>query len=178
VTTKVNWLHSTLMRVRPAQLGAALKRVLRIRRTVVASDAGHQFWADPVSVFGRRLAETGTYEPRMTTLLQAVLRPADVFVDIGGNEGYFSVVAAALVGAGGVYCVEPQSRLKEIIKKNFELNGSDVVLSQCALSNHNGHVDLYLRPSTNTGASSVFRHWKVGSSAERVATATLDSFFE
>jgi hypothetical protein len=33
----------------------------------------------------------------MTGLLFSLLRPPDVFIDIGANEGYFSVIAASLV---------------------------------------------------------------------------------
>ena len=177
-TSSAHWLHSTLMRVRPAQLASALKLALRIRRTVMVSDAGFRFWTDPVSVFGMHLARSGTYEPQMTRLLRALLRPSDVFLDIGGNEGYFSVVAASLVKAGNVHCIEPQSRLHEILQRNFALNGSAVALHQCALSNRDGHVELYLRPSTNTGASSVYRHWSLGFTAERVPAERLDSFFD
>jgi FkbM family methyltransferase len=165
------------MRVRPAQLADVLKWTLGVRRTVVRSATGHQFFADPVSNLGMHLASSGEYEPDMTRLLVAVLRPSDTFVDIGGNEGYFSVIGASLVPHGVVHCFEPQSRLFQLLQTNFDLNRAKVIIHQVAVSNKNGHVDLFLRPSTNTGASSMFRHWKVGSRAERVRCVTLDSFF-
>jgi FkbM family methyltransferase len=170
-------LHSALMRVRPAQLGDCLKRALRIRRKVVQSGAGHFFFADPVSDLGMPLANSGEYEPQMSKLLVMLLRSSDVFVDIGGHEGYFSVIAASRVVDGMVHCIEPQSRLLPLLQTNFKLNRSNVVIHQCAASNHDGHADLFLRPSTNTGASSMFRHWKLGSRVERVRCVTLDSLF-
>ncbi len=169
--------YSTLLRVRPAQLGDLVKRVMLIRRRHVQTSSGHHFWVDPVSVFGLHVMENGVHERHMTRLVQLLLRPSDVFIDIGGNEGYFSVVAASLIGDGAVHCIEPQSRLQAILRKNFELNGSKVLAYQTAMSNENGYVDLFLRPSTNTGASSLFRHWKLGSRTERVLCTTLDSFF-
>ncbi len=171
-------IHSALTRVRPAQLGDLLTRVLRVRRTLVRSNTGHCFLVDPVSVLGMHLLSAGVHEPQMTRLLLALVGPTDVFIDIGGNEGYFSVIAASQVHAGAVHCIEPQTRLRESLRNNFDLNGSKVTVHECAVSNHNGYVDLFLRPSTNTGASSMFRHWTLGSKVERVPCVTLDSFFD
>jgi FkbM family methyltransferase len=166
------------MRIRPAQVGDVLKRMLHVRRTIMTSRTGHRFSVDPVSVLGMHLSTAGVHEPTLTRLVLTLLRPSDVFVDIGGNEGYFSVIAAACVGPGAVHCIEPQSRLREHLKRNFELNGAEVTLHELAIADRDGSVDLFLRPSTNTGASSLFRHWKVGSRAERVPCMTLDSFFD
>src|SRR6202008_2152616 len=47
-------------------------------------------------------------------LLQRVLAPGDVFVDVGANIGYFTAVAAASVGrAGEVHAFEPVPRYFE-----------------------------------------------------------------
>lgn len=173
-----NRLHSALMRVRPAQLGDVLKRIVGVRRTVVTANSGHLFCVDPVSIFGMHLLSTGIYEADLTRILMTLVRPLDVFVDLGGNEGYFSVIAASQIAGGAVHCVEPQRRLREPLQRNFELNGSKVIIHECAVSNEDGYVDLFLRPSTNTGASSMFRHWKLGSKSERVACVTVDSLFQ
>jgi len=169
--------YTTLLGVRPAQLSDLMKRALRVRRKSVESSTGHKFWVDPVSILGLHLMRDGTHEPQMTRLLQLLLRPADVFVDVGANEGYFSVIAASLVQEGAVHSIEPQSRLQGFLRKNLELNGSKTIVHETAISNRDGHLDLFLRPSTNTGASSMFRHWRLGSRVERVKCTTLDTFF-
>src|SRR5262249_39135559 len=38
----------------------------------------------------------------------------------------------------------------------------------------NGQAELFLRPSSNTGASSFYRHWRLGSSRQVVRTMRLD----
>src|ERR1700722_6804635 len=162
-------LYSALLRVRPAQLCDLTKRVLCVQRKCVETRTGHRFWIDPVSILGIHLLRDRTHEARMTTLVQLLLGPSDVFIDIGANEGYFSVIASSQVPNGAVHCIEPQSRLLGILHKNFELNGSNVILHETAISDQDGRLDLFLRPSTNTGASSMFRHWRLGSRAERVA---------
>jgi hypothetical protein len=121
-------IYHKLLSIRPAQIGAILKRILLIRRRLVTLRSGQRFLVDPVSVFGLSLISDGVYEPQLTGLVEQILRPGDVFVDVGGNEGYFSVVAAACVGDGQIYCVEPQSRLLPIIAANSQLNAANAII--------------------------------------------------
>jgi FkbM family methyltransferase len=95
------------------------------------------------------------YEPEMRTVLQAVLRRGDTFVDLGANEGYFSVCAAALVGQGGrVIAIEPQYRLHPVIVKNAALNGlTNIDLVTSCIGGERGFVEFSFSSSTNTGAS-------------------------
>lgn len=173
-----DFIESALMNVRPAQFAGALKVALGISRRVVRTDLGQYFWVDPVSVFGRELITSHIYERRLTSLFVGLLRPGDTFVDIGGNEGYFSILASSRIAHGSVHCIEPQTRLQAVIRRNIDLNGAQqIVLHQCALSNKSGQIQLNLRPSTNTGSSSIYRHWKIGSKTETVPTISLDELF-
>jgi len=170
-------LYRALMRVRPAQLADLLKSALGIHRQYLPAK-GCVFWADPVSVFGQDLLQDSVYEAPLTHLVEILLRPSDIFIDLGGNEGYFSVLAASLVPQGHVHCIEPQGRLLAVLHENLRINGvTGVTLHRLAITDRDGEMDLFLRPSTNSGASSLFRHWKIGSTKERVPTASLDSFF-
>ncbi len=171
-------LYQTLMRVRPAQLGDVLKKCLGVRRKQVRASTGHIFWADPVSVFGLALLQEQIYERRMTEVLQIILRRGDTFIDIGANEGYFSILASSLVFDGKVYCIEPQRRLQPVLQENIRINSaSPISVHPIAMSSQEGQLELFLRPTTNTGASSIFRHWKIGSTTETVPATALDVFF-
>lgn len=169
-------VYSFLMRVRPAQLADAMKSLLGVRRYHVEI-GGHIFWIDPVSNLGFRLLVDGCYEPGMTAITQCLLRDGDVYLDVGGNEGYFSVLAAARVGSGMVHCIEPQARLASVIRENARANSARIRLHQLAVSDRDGHAVLFLRPSTNSGASSMFLHWRMGEISQAVRTVTLDTFF-
>jgi len=68
-------------------LAQLFKKVLGIRRQAVTSRFGQCFLVDPVSYFGWELADHGVYEPALSNVIQGLLRPGDVFVDIGANEG-------------------------------------------------------------------------------------------
>ena len=170
--------YANLLRIRPAQLGELVKKCLRIKRLLVQSEKGYLFWVDPVSVFGLEMLRTGIYEPLMSRILELLLREEDTFVDVGGNEGYFSVVASSLASRGKVHCIEPQTRLQAVIKENLRLNNFlHAQLHHLAFSSSEGKSFLYLRPTTNSGASSQLPHWKLGSQHETIVTVTMDSFF-
>ncbi len=167
--------YKFLLSIRPTQLGSVAKAVLRVKRRVIKVSAGTSYWADPVSVFGFALLSQGCYEPALTRVVQRLLRPGDVFVDVGANEGYFSVLAARSVQNGIVISVEPQTRLIPMIQRNVIMNDVRAVcVGNFALSDRNGQAQLYLRPSSNTGASSFYKHWKLGSRWQLVPTKRLD----
>jgi predicted methyltransferase len=48
------------------------------------------------------------YEPEVTAVFGRVSRPGDVVIDVGANVGWFTLLAASLVGPGGkVVVCEP-----------------------------------------------------------------------
>jgi FkbM family methyltransferase len=61
-----------------------------------------------LSNFLDRMIYMGCYEPLNTYRFKKILRPKMVVVDVGANIGYFTLLAASLVGpAGHVFAVEP-----------------------------------------------------------------------
>ena len=70
----------------------------------------------------------GMYEANELAFLAAVLEPGMTFVDVGANEGLFTLVGASSVGDGGrVLAVEPSSREFERLGANIALNALDNV---------------------------------------------------
>ena len=166
-----------LLKIRPAPLAALLKTVLRIERSVVTTKQGYQLFLDPASHFGNEVLKTGGYEPELTALIQCLIGPGDKFLDVGANEGFFSVVASRASHNAKVWAIEPQSRLNPVVKKNLELNGATrAEVFHLAFSEKSGTLTLQLTPNINTGASGMHKRWKVGGSTEQVRTETLDSF--
>jgi hypothetical protein len=63
------------------------------------------------------------YEPHIANLLVRVLGKGDVAVDVGGNIGFFTVLASILVGpAGRVVAFEPGTENLERLRANLALN--------------------------------------------------------
>lgn len=106
----------------------------------------------------RRLREEGVWEPYESSLLLSLLQPGDVFVDAGANIGYFSVLAASVVGPrGAVFAFEPDPDNYRLLQANAELNGmADCITSvEAALSEDPGEGELYLS-ADNLGDHQVF----------------------
>ena len=77
------------------------------------------------------------YEPKTTEYLRQHLRPGAVFADVGANHGYFTILAAALVGEGGhVFAFEPNPPVYDQLITHVRLNGFErrVVPLQQALA--------------------------------------------
>jgi len=106
----------------------------------------------------QRLREHGIWEPYETSLVLTLLRPGDVFIDVGANVGYFSVVAASVVGAqGAVFAFEPDPGNCRLLRANAELNGLDdrVIVVEAALSDASGPGELFLS-ADNLGDHQVY----------------------
>ena len=66
----------------------------------------------------------GTLEIPVQEALRRLLGEGDVFYDVGANVGFFSLLAARLVGPPGrVYAFEPVADSAEAIRANAALNG-------------------------------------------------------
>jgi FkbM family methyltransferase len=65
----------------------------------------------------------GIWEPDVTAWFRSVLEPGMTFVDVGANVGYFSVLAAFLVGWGGrIIAFEAMPSTYELLAKNVIVN--------------------------------------------------------
>jgi FkbM family methyltransferase len=140
------------------ELAAVLKAICPVAREPVLAE-GASWLVDPASNFGDRLLREGTYEPGLLSAIRAVLRPGDTFIDVGANEGWFSILAARQVGPQGrVIAVEPQARLTPVIEAHIRRNGlGNVTLLSSAFGATASVAELALTPSTNSGATSLLR---------------------
>ena len=88
----------------------------------------------------------GTYELPIQTIFAQHLDTGDVFYDIGANVGFFSIVAAKLVGdTGKVYAFEPGTENAKAIRHNAKLNNFDTIeVIEKAVSNTSGEGQLLL----------------------------------
>ncbi len=88
----------------------------------------------------------GTSEPEIQELLAEHLKPGDTFFDIGANVGFFTVLAAKLVGtAGCVVAFEPGPETAEALERNVRANGFDTVqIARVAVGNETGEAAFTL----------------------------------
>lgn len=96
------------------------------------------------------------FDPVELVMLEHVLTPGFVFMDIGANAGAYTLFVAARVGRGGrIVAVEPHPAALRRLECNLALNGHDwVEVAPVALTDHNGSMELYINEQ-NIGTSSM-----------------------
>ncbi|CAN5672027.1 FkbM family methyltransferase [soil metagenome] len=80
-------------------------------------------WWSPFSggKFGRVVG--GTYEPDQTALFERLVGPGSVVFDLGAHIGYYTLLAATLVGAKGrVLAFEPNPRNLKFLRVHARMN--------------------------------------------------------
>jgi FkbM family methyltransferase len=88
--------------------------------------------------------------------LRSRLKPGATFVDIGANVGFFSLMAASIVGPQGrVYSFEPEPDISESLRRSAAVNGFEhLEVFQLALSNRAGELAFH-RARDGTASSLV-----------------------
>jgi FkbM family methyltransferase len=101
----------------------------------------------------------GVWEPHITQFVASSLRAGDVFVDVGANVGYYTLLASRLVGPdGAVHSIEASPNIFDALERNVLRNRlSNVHLHQCAVGEVEGTVVLYSGRETNLGATTVIK---------------------
>ncbi len=94
----------------------------------------------------RQIRDNGIWEPYETSLLVRYLKKGDTFLDIGANIGYYSVIAASLVGEEGlVIAYEPDPENFRLLRQNLAANAlTNVYPVMAAAADYDGRSCLYL----------------------------------
>jgi len=121
----------------------------------------------------------GSFEPNEFSFLHGFLKPGMVFVDVGANDGYYTLFAARRVGpTGRVVAVEPSTRERINLRRNLLRNRIDNVrVVPAALGAAPGDADLRLAHGAHSGHNTLgqFAHDDVtAAQLERVTVNTLD----
>lgn len=127
------------------------------RRRLVRTRFGATMAVDTQDLIQRYVYMFGLWEPHMTHWLQRRLRPGDTYVDIGANVGYFSLLAAQLVGEKGrVVAIEASPTYHAQIRRHADLNGrTNIRTLHTAVADARRTVTLILASSQNMGAASI-----------------------
>jgi len=126
-------------------------------RGIVFPACGARFLYGSDDLINLKLALVGAHEFETTHIVQSRLKPSDVFIDIGANLGYFSILAGRKLTRGQVIAVEPSSRNQAALQANIELNElRNVRRVQRILWRESGkQLELHIIDPYNSGASSI-----------------------
>ncbi len=130
---------------------------LPAQRRTVATRHGFAMSLDLRQLVDRAIYCQGEWEPLETALFGAILRPGDRVADVGANVGWFSLLAARLVGpAGEVHSFEANRDTFALLQDNLALNAFAQVVPHClAVGEQAGHARIAPREAGNAGADGV-----------------------
>lgn len=98
-----------------------------------------------------------SYEIENTNIMKKLLSPGDIFLDLGANVGWFSMLASSIVGeAGHVYSFEPQPTIAHYLSRTIALNHleSQITLHRAGVWREAGTMALaWAEDAENHGAS-------------------------
>lgn len=121
----------------------------------------------------------GTYEPNEFMFLSQVLQPGMTFIDVGANDGLYSLFAAKRVGpTGTVLALEPSSREFARLERNLRLNRlANICPLQLAASDRDGLATLRIAGFGHEGQNTLggFAYPIGQQGTEQVRLASLDN---
>lgn len=121
----------------------------------------------------------GTYEEPTTRLMQRLAEPAWTVVDVGANNGYFTLLAADLGGpAAQVHAFEPNPAVARLLAEGVRLSGaSGIAVREAACGDASFEAPFY--PSAdprNSGLSTLEPRLAEGLPRLSVPVVRLDDY--
>jgi FkbM family methyltransferase len=139
------------------------------------------------SVFGNDLSHClyvgGEVDPNEFFFLSEILNAGMTALDVGANEGLYTLFFRRRVGLQGlVIAVEPSKRERARLERNLSLNGfSDVRIVAAALSDRSGSAQLHVAEDDHAGHNTLggfAAGWVKSARDEAVPLVTLDALVE
>jgi len=138
----------------------AVRVHMRIQRYISRLREGKTFFGaiiqcDLRDFIQRRIYFFRIYEPNLTHYITGNVRPGDLFVDLGANIGYFSLLASQLVGpTGQVISIEASPETYQILTANLSRNGcKNVIALNLAATEEFSSVEIVNIDRGNIGAN-------------------------
>ncbi|TFZ59951.1 FkbM family methyltransferase [Methylorubrum sp. Q1] len=146
--------------------------------------AGRNFTLDSAEgadLVARTMAE-GSYEAPLPLILMAVVsRLPGRFLDVGANNGLYSILAAKSRPGVRVTAFEPLPAALDILRRNIIANSveAQITVQECALSDDEGEATLYI-PDKSHGlletSASLEEGFKSHESTITILKQKLDNF--
>jgi FkbM family methyltransferase len=122
-----------------------------------------------------------TYQPEITVVMRQHLTRGCTFVDVGASVGYFSAVAADLVGRHGVvHAFEPVPQYFRSLQRLVDLNPHLDIRANCmAVGEGASEVEMYVNEGDNFGINSLVKsHVPFPSEPIKVPMIRLDEYLQ
>jgi FkbM family methyltransferase len=122
-----------------------------------------------------RLSLFGSFEPEQTALIESIVKPGDVVVDLGAHIGYYTLLFSKLVGpTGRVIAFEPSPDTCAILRRNVANNGLVNVTIENAGAGESSHSGVL-----HVGENRLDYHTggEAGGNTVPIEVVALDAYF-
>jgi len=148
-TLFIRYVRRWLQMARGMDTSQMWGRVFNLDQKKLVRLDGFDLYVMPNDYIGFSIMRNKNYEPHVTNLIKNVLGRDDVFLDIGANVGYFTMLASSIVkGSGKVIAFEPNPQNLQLIYSSVQQNCAE-------------NIDIYPYAVSNT--ASILRFTTVGS---------------
>ena len=142
-------------------------------------DGNFYILVNPTEHIQQQLFWYGYYEKELAIMLKKILRANDVFLDIGANIGYFSLLAANNLPSVKVISFEPVNELFQKLNENISLNNiKNITTVNAAVGEINEEKEMFLSAHDNLGMSSFQQPGNYTGKKEKVKVLTIDDWFK
>jgi FkbM family methyltransferase len=170
LATRCTPIFRTYLRYAPRRIGSETlwKQVIfpqlwwRRELDFIARTAfGAKIAGNTKDVLQRYICYFGVWEPTLTHWIGTRLRPGDVFIDVGANIGYFSLLASRRVGqTGKVVALEASPEIFKHLNRNLALSKcTNVRALNLAVSDRKQSLELFEGPAENIGNTTTVSAW-------------------
>ena len=164
----INLLHSKLLELAAKKFGIGIKR----SSTLFWGETMAVVYPDPTSL---SISRYGFYEEGLTAMVLAYLKPGMTFLDVGAHVGYFTLLAAWLVGdTGRVHSFEPTPSTFDVLSLNTR-SKANVFLNGEAVASKSGVVDLNDYGPAFSGYNSMYHARMPEATAVRVKSTRFQA---
>src|SRR4030095_8038429 len=134
---------------------------------------------NPTEHIQQQLFWYGYYEKELGDLLKKIIKPGDVFLDLGANIGYFSMLVANNSPSVKVISFEPVASLFQKMNDNISLNNiKSISAINAAAGETNEDKALFDSATDNLGMSSFKQPENYSGKKEKVKVVTIDDWFK
>jgi FkbM family methyltransferase len=129
-----------------------------------------------------QLRRGDSFEPLTIERIESILRPGDIYVDVGAHVGYQSLVARQKIGASGLaIAIDPQPYNCTKVLQNWALNRfENVIVYPAAVSDEERNITLFEQPEKDRARLSITAPSLSGDMPQRfvVPARRLDAIIE
>jgi len=119
----------------------------------------------------------GYYEKELGYLLKKIVKPEDVFLDLGANIGYFSLLVANNSPSVKVISFEPVAGLFQNMNDNISLNNiKNISTVNAAVGEISEENELFVSAPDNLGMSSFHQPENYSGKKEKVKVVAIDDW--